>query len=606
MRTDEQGNDPTGTDPSGTDTGQLAAPGPDLVEDDDRDGGRDHGRDHDRDHGRGQAAGGRPADGTHAVLRSSTVMAAGTAVSRVLGFGRSLVLVLAVGLTFDSADTFDVANKIPNILYMLLAGGVLNAVLVPQIVRASKSADGGQEFVNRLVTLSVAMLLAVTVVLTACAPLLVRVYAVNQTAGWLALSTAFAFWCVPQVFFYGLYTVLGQVLNARGRFGAYMWAPVVNNVVGVAGLLAFLLLHGRGDAGQHPVDSWSAAKVALLAGTATLGVVAQALVLVPPLRAAGFRYRPVWGVRGVGLGSARRVAVWTFLAVLVGQLGLLVTTNVATTATALNRGTELAAGTPGAAAYSYAYLLFMLPHSLVAVSLVTALFTRMSHAAGDDDWPTVRADLSLGLRTVGLFSVVATVGLVVLADPVGVAMTGSVEGGLALGSVVAVMAIGLTAFSATYLFHRVYYAYEDARTPFLVQVPTVAVIVAADVASVLLLPAELMVVGVAAGMSASAFVSAGLSAWWLRRSHGTLDGPLVVRTHVRLLVAGLVAGGAGWLVTHLLRDQTVSGRGGAVLVCAAAGAVVLVVYLVGLRLLRVEELRSLTRRLGRVGRVLGG
>ncbi len=544
--------------------------------------------------------------GGHGLLRSSAVMAAGTAVSRVLGFGRSLVLVAALGLTFASANTFDVANKIPNILYMLLAGGVLNAVLVPQIVRASKGADGGQEFVNRLVTLALASLLGVTAALTLCAPLLVRIYAVNQAGEWLALSTAFAFWCIPQVFFYGVYTVLGQVLNARGRFGAYMWAPVVNNLVGIAGLVVFIAVFGRGDGGQHPIESWTPAKVALLGGTATLGVAVQALVLVRPLRRAGFRYRPVWGVRGVGLSSARRVAGWTFLAVLLGQLGLLVTTNVANTAEALNAGSALQESTPAAAAYSYAFLLFMLPHSLVAVSLVTALFTRMSHAAGEDDWPTVRDDLSLGLRTVGIFSVLATVGLVVLADPVGVAMTGSVPGGEALGSVVRAMALGLTGFSATYLFQRVYYAYEDARTPFWIQVPTVAVIVVGDVLAALLLPAEQMVVGVALGMSVSTVVSVVLSAWWLRRSHGPLDGPRVVRTHVRLLVAGVVAGLAGWGVSHQLHDLTLTGRGGAALTCLAGGAVIVLVYLVGLRVLHVEELRSLGRRFGRLGRVLGG
>jgi putative peptidoglycan lipid II flippase len=550
----------------------------------------------------GQAA---PAGGS-GLLRSSAVMAAGTAVSRVLGFVRSLVLVAAIGLTFASANTFDVANKIPNILYMLLAGGVLNAVLVPQIVRASKAADGGQEFVNRLVTLAVASLLGVTLALTLCAPLLVRIYAVNQPGEWLALSTAFAFWCIPQVFFYGLYTVLGQVLNARGRFGAYMWAPVVNNVVGIAGLVVFIVVFGRGDGGQHALDDWTPAKIAVLGGTATLGVAVQALVLLGPLRRAGFRYRPVWGFRGVGLSSARRVAGWTFLAVLLGQLGLLVTTNVANTAEALNQGTALQDSTPAAAAYSYAYLLFMLPHSLVAVSLVTALFTRMSRAAGEDDWPTVRDDLSLGLRTVGIFSVLATVGLVVLSDPVGIAMTGSVPGGEALGSVVWAMALGLTAFSATYLFQRVYYAYEDARTPFWIQVPTVAVIVVADVVSALVLPAERMVVGVGFGMSLSAVVSVVLSAWWLRRSHGPLDGPRVVRTHVRLLLAGAVAGLAGWGVAHLMHDLTLTGRGGAALTCLAAGAVIALVYLVGLRVLHVEELRSLGRRFGRLGRVLGG
>ncbi len=540
------------------------------------------------------------------LLRSSAVMAAGTAVSRVLGFGRALVLVAALGLTFASANTFDTANKIPNILYMLLAGGVLNAVLVPQIVRASKARDGGQEYVNRLITLALALLAAVTLVMTLAAPLLVRAYALRQAPDWLALSTGLAFWCLPQVFFYGLYTVLGQVLNARGRFGAYMWAPVLNNVVGIAGLVVFIVVYGPGDEGQHEISSWTPTKIAVLGGFATLGVMAQSLVLLWPLHRLGFRYRPVWGFRGVGLSSARRVAGWTFAAILVGQVGLLVTTNVANTAEKLNRGTALQEATPGAAAYSYAFLLFMLPHSLVAVSLVTALFTRMSAAAGQDSWPTVRDDLSLGLRTVGIFSVLATVGLVVLGVPIGIAITGSTQAGPALGHVVAAMAVGLTGFSATYLFQRVYYAYEDARTPFWIQVPTVMIIIAAGLASLLWLSAEYMVVGVGAGMSVSALLSAGLSAWWLRRTHGDIDGRRVTRTHVRLLLAGLATAAGGALVVRALNEVTASGRLGAILTCLVGGTVMCLLYLGALRLLHVEELRTLTRRAGRLGRIVGG
>lgn len=540
------------------------------------------------------------------LLRSSAVMAAGTGVSRVLGFVRALVLIAAVGATTTAANTFDVANKIPNVLYMLLAGGVLNAVLVPQIVRASKASDRGEDFVNRLVTISLALLAVFTVVLTLAAPLLVLAYAPSQRDDWLGLSTAFAFWCIPQVFFYGLYTVLGQVLNARGRFGAYMWAPVLNNLVAIGCLVAFVALYGQGGGGQHAIADWSPGMVALLGGSATLGVVVQALVLIWPLHRAGFRYRPVWGFRGVGLGSARRVAGWTFAAVLAGQLGLLVTTIVATSAEEAVRGTAQATATPGIATYTYAFLLFMLPHSLVAVSLVTALFTRMSHAAGDDDWPTVRDDLSMGLRTVGVFSVIATVGLVVLSTPVGIAMVGDPVQGRALGSVVAAMAFGLAAFSATYLFQRVYYAYEDARSPFLVQVPTVVVVVVVDVASLLLLPPRLVVVGVGVGMSLSALVSVSLSAWWLRRTHGDLDGARVVRTHVRLLLAGVVAAGAGALVVWAMTDFTSSGRLGSALTCLVGGTAMAVVYLAGLRLLHVRELRFATDRLGRVGRRIGG
>ncbi|MFZ5868953.1 MAG: murein biosynthesis integral membrane protein MurJ, partial [Actinomycetota bacterium] len=213
------------------------------------------------------------------LLRSSAVMAAGTATSRVLGFLRAAVLAWAIGVNAPAADAFALANTVPNNLYMLIAGGVLNAVLVPQIVRASRRADGGQEYLDRLLSVSLAILVTLTVALTVGAPLVVTLYANDFDGDLLALTVAFALWCLPQVFFYGLYTLLGQVLNARGSFGPYMWAPVVNNVVAIAGLLTFAALFGSGAA-AHPVGSWTPAKIAVLAGTATLGVATQALVLL--------------------------------------------------------------------------------------------------------------------------------------------------------------------------------------------------------------------------------------------------------------------------------------------------------------------------------------
>jgi len=518
-------------------------------------------------------------------------MAAGTAVSRVLGFARTYVLITAIGVTGLAADTFDIANKVPSILYMLLAGGVLNAVLVPAIVRAAGAKDGGRDFVDRLITLSIAVLAVATVLMTLAAPLLVRLYSRGYDADQLALATGFAYWCVPQLFFYGLYTVLGQVLNARGRFGAYMWAPALNNVVAIAGLGAFIVLFGA-DAAGHPLTSWTPTKIAVLAGTATLGVAAQGMVLWWPLRRDGYRYRPRWGVRGVGLGTARRVAMWTFAAVLVAQLGFVVTSKVSTSAASAAAGTPLEIATPGPAAYTTAYLLFMLPHSLVAVSLVTALFTRMSGAAREDDWDGVRRDLSLGLRSVGVFTVPGAALLIALAVPVGVAMAqnGSLPAGRAVGSVAAAMAVGLPAFSAAYLVQRAFYAFEDARTPFLVVIPATAVIVVVDLLSLALLPARWVVVGVGLGMSLSAMVSVTLSVMLLRRRHGSVDGHRVVRTYVRLVLAATVAGGAAWGVSLALTDLTASGRLGGIATCLAGGAVGGLLYLGGLKLLRVREL----------------
>ncbi len=267
------------------------------------------------------------------LARSSAVMALGTVASRLLGFVRTSTLTAVVGIGL-AADTFDVANTLPNQFYLLLAGGVLNAVLVPQITKAASHDDGGHEFVNRLLTISFAIIAAATVVVTMLAPFLVRLFSQGWDDEALGLATAFAFICLPQVLLYGLYTLLGQVLNARGHFAAYMWAPAAANLVAIAGLVVFRFAFGT----EISVGEWTGPMIWLLAGTATLGVAAQAAVLVVPLRRSGFRYRPVWGIRGSGLGSASRVALWTFAAIGVSQLGFIVTSKVMTRAGTCSTG----------------------------------------------------------------------------------------------------------------------------------------------------------------------------------------------------------------------------------------------------------------------------
>ena len=270
--------------------------------------------------------------GTVGLGRSAGIMAAGTAVSRVLGLVRVAMLVWAIGQVGVTADAFDLANRLPNILVMLIAGGVINAVLVPQVVRAYHKG-GGDDYVNRILTLGGTVLLVLTMVLTAGSGVLIWMYSRGGAAS-VGLATAFAFWTIPQVFFYGMYTLLGQVLNARGSFGPYMWAPVVNNVVAIAGLGLFIGLSGQfsdGGPASHAAW-WTAGRGALLAGTATLGGAAQAAVIVWPLRRLGFRFHLTWGVRGVGLRSSARVAGWTFVALLVGQIAFLFATRVMTAA----------------------------------------------------------------------------------------------------------------------------------------------------------------------------------------------------------------------------------------------------------------------------------
>ncbi len=538
------------------------------------------------------------------LARSSALMASGTLVSRLLGFVRTFVQLIALGGTFQvGAQVFDVANKLPNIFYMLLAGGVLNAVLVPQIVRALRRPDGGKEFVDRLITLSVLLVGAATLLLTLAAPLVVRLYTDDWSDEWLALATLMAFWCLPQVFFYGLYTVLGQVLNARGSFGPYMWAPVLNNVVAIAGLGAFMLL--APGARDLPATDWTPAMIAVLAGTSTLGIVAQALVLFWPLHRSGYRWRPRLGFRGVGFRTAGRVALWTFAGVAAGQLVFVLTSRTMTSA-----GDEIAAADVNAAtnaSYTVAYLLFMLPHSLVAVSLVTALFTRLSDAAAQGRVDAVRRDFSYGARTVAVAGALATTAFVALGPWIGAAM---VREGRPVGDVLVAMGLGLVPFSVNYLVARVFYAYEDARTAFVVSLVTALVMAAGNVVCLLLLPAELTVVGIGAAMTVSNVVALTLSLTLLRRHLRRLDGGgvgarLLLRTVVRVTIIGLVSGGLVRAGVEAFAPATVS-QGVNVVVVVVAGTVLLALYVALCRLMRVHELRDLAapllRRLPLPGR----
>jgi putative peptidoglycan lipid II flippase len=531
---------------------------------------------------------GEPGDSTEPSLaRSSAVMAAGTVASRLLGFLRASILAGAVGIGV-AADTFDVANTLPNQFYLLLAGGVLNAVLVPQITRAASHDDGGHEFVNRLLTLSFALMAVATVLVTALAPLLVRLYSQGWSDEAIALTTAFAFICLPQILFYGLYTLLGQVLNARGRFAAYMWAPALANVVGIGGLLWFRASFQK----QPPVDAWTPEMVWILGGTATLGVAVQAVFLIIPLRRSGFRYRPVWGFRGVGLRTASRVALWTFAALAVSQLGFVVTSRVMTWAN--DQLDELGLVGAGKAAYSLAFLVFMLPHSLITLSLVTALFTRMSRAAHANRVGDVLADLGRGLRMPAVLLVPGTVAAVLLARQVAyvVFFSNSEAQTDAIAQVIVAMIIGIVPFGWLYLIQRVYYAYEDAKTPFSLQLVVTAVATAVNLLAFLGDPARAGIV-VGLGQTLSNLAAAMVGFVLLRRRFGLLRLRSTIRVYVRLVLASLVAAAATWPVLAALGAVLPDGRAGALGELAVGGGLFMVLALGLAYAMRVPEVGQL-------------
>ena len=544
--------------------------------------------------------------------RNTAIMASGTAVSRVLGFVRNAMLVAAIGVNAGAANAYEVANKIPNGLYAVLAAGVLNAALVPQIVRAFQRADG-KRTVDRILTIGGVISLAATLIFTAGAAILVRIYSDNWTPELIALATAFALWCIPQLFFYGIYTLLGQVLNAREQFGPFMWAPALNNVVGIAGLAAYLAIFGAyalPDAATSAsetalVDTWTPGRIALLAGVATLGIAAQALILLWPLLKGGYRPRWVWRGPTGELRGVRTVATWALGAVVVEQVAVALTSRVATAANPGDLTPEIA----GNAAYYDALIVFLVPHSLVTVSIITALFVSMSRLASEHDWVALRHELSRGVRVIGVFTVFASVALAVLAPFIMrvVLPTASPIVIDSVAEVLMVLSLGLIPLGAMVLMKYLYFALEDAKSIFIIHVPMAIAWVGVAYAGRAWMEPRWWAVSVAAGYVASNIIAVALRLAGLRRKLGGLDGRRVAITHLKALFAVIPAGLGGWIVAMLAPGlselEGATGVAQAALTCAVAGAVMLMLYVAVLRLLRVEELADAlapaTRRLRR-------
>ena len=327
------------------------------------------------------------------ILASSAVMAAGTVVSRLSGFVRSTLLAAALGLSLH-ADIFTIANTVPNMLYILLAGGIFNAVLVPQLVRAMKNdPDGGEAYTNRVITLAALFLGLVTVLLIVAAPIVMSLY-LDGSWGDASLTEQrqsvidFARFCLPQVFFYGMFVLVGQILNSRNRFGPMMWAPIANNVISVAVLAIYLVAFGAARGGEA-TGPFSGDQELLLGLGSTVGIAAQLLILVPYLKSAGFTYRPRFDFLHTGLAHTFKLGVWTVLFVVVNQIAYTFVIRLGSGGT-----TGGSFDATGPTVYAAAFLIVMVPHSVITVSLTTAILPQLSRRAADGELAALAHTLS--------------------------------------------------------------------------------------------------------------------------------------------------------------------------------------------------------------------
>jgi putative peptidoglycan lipid II flippase len=552
-------------------------------------------------------------ESTRSLLSSSAVMAAGTVVSRLSGFVRAALLAAALGTQLH-ADVFSIANTVPNMLYILLAGGVFNAVLVPQLVRAMKDPDGGEAYTSRVVTLAALFLAGVTALLVVGAPVLMRLYLdgayfTPELAAQRESVIDFARLCLPQVFFYGMFVLLGQLLNARDRFGPMMWAPIANNVISVAVLLLYLVTYGAAQ-GNELCGAFTTGQEWLLGLGSTLGIAIQCLVLVPYLRAAGITPRLRFDLRDSGLGHTLRLGVWTVAFVVVNQVAYTVVVRLASSGTA-----EAAAGctTPGSAGtgytvYAYAFLLVMVPHSVATVSLATAALPRLSRSAAAGDLQDLARQLASTTRTALALIIPFAMLLPSVALPVANLVFGygaASDTYVAFATALALFAPGLVFFTVHYLTLRGFYALERTRTVFYVQCLIAAVNVAVAVAATRMSDPSDTAPALVTAYSTAYAVGAVASYLVLRRVLGGLETPTLVRFLVRMTLAAGLAGAAAWGWRSLITTAWPLGDGKAqALVLLGSTALVDIVLLLLLaRLLRIVELTEvvglLTRRLRR-------
>jgi putative peptidoglycan lipid II flippase len=534
------------------------------------------------------------------VLSSSGVMALGTLLSRLTGFLRASLLAAAIGVSLQ-AEVFNVANTIPNSLYILVAGGVFNTVLVPQLVRAIKNdPDGGDAYANRVITLGAVVLAGVTAVLVLTAPLLLRVmvdgsfFTDPNLAPQRESLVDFARWCLPQVFFYGMYVLIGQILNARGRFGPMMWAPIANNAIAIAVIVTYLVGYAAEPAG----GGYTTTQEVLLGLGSTFGIAVQALLLLPYLAAAGFRIRPRFDFRGTGLGHTLRLGMWTVGFVVVNQLAFYVMVHRATAGTAAV--VHGATGGSGFTVYSNAFLLTQVPHSIVTVSLATATMPLASRLAAEGRLPEVGAEMASTLRLVLAVIVPFGVALAVLGPALATVLFswGQAAGDTgSLGLTLVAFAPGMVMFSVHYVVLRGFYSLEDTRTPFFIQCVVAAVNIVLAIGLTLVVPPYFVAPVLAGAYGASYAVGAGVSSVVLANRLGGLGSRRMRDFLARVAAAAVPAALLAWAAVASLGavGLDVASKRDSLVMLAAGGLVGIAGYVAAARALGIREVNSMVR-----------
>ncbi|WP_432844344.1 murein biosynthesis integral membrane protein MurJ [Dactylosporangium sp. CA-092794] len=538
-------------------------------------------------------------DSTGTVVRNSSTMAILSLVSRATGFIRAAAIAAAIGGAVVG-DDYTLANNLPNQVYELLLGGVLASVLIPTLVRARKEdPDRGQAHAQRLMTLAAVSLGAATLIVVLAAPLITAMYTLGNdkvTTADRDLITLLAYLLLPEIFFYGLAGISAAILNVRGHFAAPMWTPILNNIVIIVTAGLFILV--RGGASPTP-DTITLTEVLVLGIGTTLGIIVQAAGLWPALRKTGFRWKWRFDFRKLHLRELAKLSAWMLLYVGVYQLGI-------TVVMALAKNNQLRGG-EGPAVFNNAFLIFMMAHGIVAVSVITAIMPRISAAAADGRFEDVTDQLAYASRLASVILIPAAAVYVVLGRPLAVTLFNfgsySYDQALATGSVVAAAGLGLVPFALSQMQTSVFYAMRDTKTPALVNIGGVAVRLILDISFYFVLPIAVVTTSLMVGTALSYVVALIAGYALLRRRLGRLGLRRLLDTLIRLGIAavagGLLALAVSWLIGQIIDPGKLQG----VVQLVIGTGVLLAVYAVAAVFLKVQEVRQfagmIRSRLGR-------
>jgi putative peptidoglycan lipid II flippase len=477
-------------------------------------------------------------------------MSIGTVMSRATGLLRLGAIAAAFGVVETRvADAYNFANTAPNIIYELVLGGVLTSVFVPVFVELldKEGRERAWEVASAIINVSLLVLMGITALGILIAPWLARFYTPTGAEAGQAQYEVLTFWLrlfIPQIIFYGLAALTGGLLNAHKRFAAPMYTPILNNLAVIAVFVAF---HQAYPA-IGGIDEVTTKQLWIVGLGTTAGVALMAIAQIPFLRGLG-RYRLTFSVAHPAVRKLARLSIFVIGYVVANQIGYLIVQYLAKS----QQG--------GYSAYITAFTFFLLPYSLFAVSIFTALLPGMSQHATNERWDDFRDRLSVGIRTTSLLIVPAAVGYFVLGEPIvrfllerGIMTAESTR---LVAGVLQLFTLGLLPFAVFQLFLRAFYAIQDTRTPFLINCGAVALNTAVNIPMFQWFGVR----GLAAGHAIAYIFGVTLQARALSRRIGGLDLGRIWDSMSKILIAagamGIVVWGASVIAERGLRPAGV-------------------------------------------------